>query len=252
MLNTGIHLVSGVLMPKIIVSFLNSPMRRFVIGDIHGASKALTQCLERSQFDFNLDQLIMLGDVCDGYPETNQSIETLLKIKNLTFLLGNHDWWTLQWAKGEELDDSWLQYGGKNTIKSYPDSMPKEHIALLENANYYFVLDNKLFVHAGINPQLPIEDQDEQVLLWDRHFIQEAIGQHSRNKNHKLTSYDEVFVGHTPTHRIGHFKPVKFCEVWMMDTGAGWGEHLSMMNIDTKEIYQSDRVESLYPVGSGR
>ncbi len=252
MINSDIPLVSGALMLRIIKSFLNSPMRKFVIGDIHGASRALTQCLERSEFDFDQDQLIMLGDVCDGYPETNQSIEILLKVKSLIYILGNHDWWTLQWAKGEELDDSWLQYGGKNTIESYPGGMPKEHIALLENANYYFVQNNKLFVHAGIDPQRPIENQDSQILLWDRKFVQEAIGQHTRNENVSLTSYDEVFVGHTPSHRIDHFKPIKFCEVWMMDTGAGWGERLSMMNIDTKEVFQSDRVESLYPPGSGR
>ncbi|MTI38524.1 metallophosphoesterase [Fulvivirga lutimaris] len=227
-------------------------MRRFVIGDIHGASRALLQCLERSQFDFDKDQLIMLGDVCDGYPETNQSIETLLKIKHLVFLLGNHDWWTLQWAKGEEPDNAWLQFGGQNTIKSYPDKMPSSHVALLENAPYYYEQDNKLFVHAGIDPNLAIQEQDDHTLIWDRKFIQEAIGQHMRKEDISLTGYDEVFVGHTPSHRLEHFKPVKFCEVWMMDTGAGWGEHLSIMDIDTKEVYQSDRVETLYPPGSGR
>lgn len=239
-------------MPKINESLLNSLMRRFVIGDIHGASRALIQCLERSQFNFNKDQLIMLGDVCDGYPETNQSIETLLKSKNLVFLLGNHDWWALQWAKGEEPDPAWLQFGGENTIKSYPAGMPSSHIALLENAHYYFEQDNKLFVHAGIDPNLNIEEQDKHTLIWDRQFIQQAIAQHTRNNKVLLTGYDEIFVGHTPSHRIGHFKPVKFCEVWMMDTGAGWGECLSMMDIDTKEVFQSYRVETLYPPGSGR
>ncbi|MEQ8478727.1 metallophosphoesterase [Fulvivirga sp.] len=227
-------------------------MRRFVIGDIHGAGKALIQCLERSQFDFNKDQLIMLGDVCDGYPETNRSIEILLKIKNLIFLLGNHDWWALQWAKGHEPDAAWLQFGGLNTIKCYPHGMPSSHVALLENAPYYYEQDNKLFVHAGIDPNLKVEEQDKYTLIWDRHFIQEAIAQHIRDENISLTDYEEIFVGHTPSHRMGHFKPVKFCEVWMMDTGAGWGECLSMMDINTKEVYQSDRVETLYPPGSGR
>lgn len=227
-------------------------MRRFVMGDIHGANRALEQCLERSAFNFEEDQLIMLGDVCDGYPETKQSIETLLKIKHLIFLLGNHDWWTLQWAKGKEPDPAWQQFGGENTIKSYPEGMPDDHVAMLENAPYYYKWDNKLFVHAGIDTQLQIEDQDEHTLLWDRRFIQEAISQHTKDRNTSLTSYDAIYVGHTPSHRFGHFKPVRLCEVWMMDTGAGWGEHLSMMDIDTKEVFQSDRVEGLYPPGSGR
>ena len=46
---------------------------------------------------------------------------------------------------------------------------------------------------------------------------------------------------------------IKACEVWMMDTGAGWsGGVLTMMNIDTKEIFQSDRVDKLYYEYQGR
>ena len=39
-------------------------MKTFVIGDIHGAYKALLQCFERSGFDYEKDHLIVLGDVC--------------------------------------------------------------------------------------------------------------------------------------------------------------------------------------------
>jgi serine/threonine protein phosphatase 1 len=44
-------------------------MRAFVIGDLHGAYKALEQCLDRSGFDYENDVLIQLGDIADGYPE---------------------------------------------------------------------------------------------------------------------------------------------------------------------------------------
>jgi len=46
--------------------------------------------------------------------------------------------------------------------------------------------------------------------------------------------------------------PVHSCEVWLMDTGAGWYGKLSMMNIDTKKIFQSDPVPDLYPKYTGR
>ncbi|MCA9398849.1 MAG: metallophosphoesterase, partial [Candidatus Omnitrophica bacterium] len=55
-------------------------MRVFAIGDIHGAYKALIQCLERSGFDYQKDRLIVLGDVCDGYPQAKKCISELLKI----------------------------------------------------------------------------------------------------------------------------------------------------------------------------
>ena len=44
-------------------------MKTYAIGDIHGAYKALIQCFERSKFDYKNDRLIVMGDVCDGYPE---------------------------------------------------------------------------------------------------------------------------------------------------------------------------------------
>ena len=37
-----------------------------------------------------------------------------------------------------------------------------------------------------------------------------------------------------------------------MDTGAGWDGTLSMMNVDNKELFQSDPVEDLYPKEPGR
>ena len=45
------------------------PLRTFVIGDIHGAHKALIQCFERSGFDHSSDRLISLGDACDDCPD---------------------------------------------------------------------------------------------------------------------------------------------------------------------------------------
>ena len=58
-------------------------MKTFVIGDIHGSNKALEQCLERSKFDKEKDQLISLGDIADGWSETSECVDTLLSIKNL-------------------------------------------------------------------------------------------------------------------------------------------------------------------------
>lgn len=224
-------------------------MRQFVIGDIHGAHKALVQCLERSGFDYEHDQLICLGDVCDGWPETNQAIEELLRIKNLVFILGNHDYWTLEWAKSGEVRGIWFSQGGEGTVKSYPEGMPEPHVRLLKNAHYYFTDDKKLFVHAGIEPEIPVEAQSPETFLWDRSLFRKAIDQSCPDC--QLTSYKEVYIGHTPIHHY-QMKPLKCCEVWLMDTGAGWEGVLSMMDVNTKQVYTSDLVMDMYPKGSGR
>ena len=66
-------------------------MKRYVLGDIHGNFKALKQVLKRSKFDYEKDELIIIGDVVDGYSCSFEVVEELLKIKNKVFILGNHD-----------------------------------------------------------------------------------------------------------------------------------------------------------------
>lgn len=223
--------------------------RAFVIGDIHGAYRALRQCLARVDFDFENDHLISLGDVCDGWPETRQCIDELLKIRNLTYILGNHDLWTRQWIETGYIDRAWFSQGGEATIKSYPDGVPVKHLEFLKNARHYYRVDNKLFVHAGINTKIPLEEQGPDIFLWDRNLARIVLELYMKEIQGKLSTFDEIYIGHTP---IPFSKPIKSCEVWMMDTGAGWSGVLSMMNLDTKEIFCSDAVPSLYPGVEGR
>jgi serine/threonine protein phosphatase 1 len=223
--------------------------RKFVMGDIHGSYRALRQCLERSSFDFDHDQLIFLGDVADGWPETKACINELLKIKNLIYIFGNHDFWTLEWMQTGFTEEIWLQQGGDATIKSYKDGIPQSHITLLDNSFTYYLTDRKLFVHAGINPAAPLEVQGLTTFLWDRQLALMALQFHAKGISQNLTEFDEVFLGHTP---IPDGKPIKACEVWLMDTGAGWSGVLSMMDLNTYEVFSSDPVPSLYPGVEGR
>lgn len=221
--------------------------KTFVIGDIHGSYRALLQCLRISGFNYNEDTLICLGDVADGWPETYLAINELLQIRNLVFVLGNHDFWALDWMETGEANPMWLMQGGQATIDSYTTDIPASHIRLLKNALPYHTDNNRLFVHAGINPFKPITQQGIQTFLWDRDFAKLAQVRH--HEEQRLTTYDEVYIGHTP---IKEEKPVQYGEVWMMDTGAGWSGRLSMMNIDTHECFVSDPVPQLYPGVTGR
>ena len=221
----------------------------YVIGDIHGAFKALKQCLDKSKFDYKSDHLICLGDVCDGWPDTKLCVDELLKITNLTYILGNHDIWLLNWMTQNILEDIWLSQGGAATVASYSKGIPPLHVSLLKKAKPFFLLEKRLFVHAGIDPLIPLEQQDIVNFAWDRSLIQKAWNYYVTETSAQLTQFDEVYIGHTP---IPFTHPVKSCEIWMMDTGAGWSGVLSMMNVNTKEIFTSDPVPSLYPGIEGR
>lgn len=125
-------------------------MKRFVIGDIHGAYKALMHVLQASGFNYEEDTLICLGDVADGWTEVPECFDELLKIKNMIYILGNHDQWLYEYFKFGYTPHIWTSQGGQNTIDAYmrrPETM-EAHQRLLEQAlPYYITEDNKLFVH---------------------------------------------------------------------------------------------------------
>ncbi len=228
-------------------------MKTFVIGDIHGAHRALVQCLERANFDRTHDRLIVLGDVCDGWPDVKAAIDELLKIPNLEYLMGNHDLWAYEWATTGFQEEIWLSQGGENTVRSYNGQpMPPEHVEFLRKAKWWHSENNRLFVHAGIDPELTIDEQDSQTLVWDRRLVTLAQRMAITRPDFQFSNFSEIFVGHTTTQVFRLNEPSRFCNVWMVDTGAGWSGRLSIMNVDTKEFWQSDLTTELFAGVKGR
>jgi serine/threonine protein phosphatase 1 len=179
--------------------------------------------------------------------------EELHSIRNRIILLGNHDEWALGWFLTGNAPSIWLTQGGDNTCRSYPDIIPPHHIEMLSTARLYYILDNKLFVHGGYIPGKDIELQDKHILLWDRTLILSAIKRRYSGEKTRLIDFDEVYVGHTPTLNFNELKPITACGVCLMDTGAGWpGGVLTILDIDSKEYYQSEPVDRLYPGIRGR
>jgi serine/threonine protein phosphatase 1 len=127
--------------------------------------------------------------------------------------------------------------------------VPKEHIELLSGAPYYLEIDNKLFVHGGIDPSKEIGRHETEELIWDRLLIQKAIDKAAQSPTHRFGPWDAIFIGHTTT---GSTEPLRACNVWDLDTGAGWMGKLTMMDIDTFQYWQSDPVTQLYPGHRGR
>lgn len=227
-------------------------INRFAIGDIHGRYDALLECLEKCEFDYDNDLLIVLGDVCDGGYNTAQCVEELFEIKNLVFIMGNHDEWFLNHIKSGWADNIWLHQGGYNTIKSYGGlfkvsdyildsslllkevNVPVTHQEFFNNAKYYYELDNMLFVHAGIKEGIPLEKQRKETLLWDR----DMWFYDCRTK--PIKGFKKIFIGHTAQ---SSEVPENYHNVWNLDTGAGWKGKLTIMNIDTEEYWQSKRQE---------
>ena len=130
-------------------------MKTFVIGDIHGALKAVKQILERASVSSS-DTLIFLGDYVDGWSESPQVIDffmELIKTNNCVFLRGNHDELVLHWLQNNHDNPMWFAHGGESTVNAYKNIDRKtreKHIEfLLQLKNFHLDNHNRLFVHAG-------------------------------------------------------------------------------------------------------
>ena len=228
-------------------------VKTFVLGDVHGAYQALLQCFERSGFDRDQDRLIALGDVCDGYSEVRQCIDELLKVRKCDLVIGNHDLWALDWALRGVAPEIWTSQGGNRTIASYGgERMPQAHIDFLKSGKPLIESWKMLFVHGGYNPDAKLEKQELEFLTWDRTLLATAWKRRLRNPAYKFGPYEAIFLGHTTTELYKTLEPLHVCNVWDLDTGAGWSGKLTIMDVETKEYWQSDLTPSLYGGNPGR
>ena len=239
---------------------MNNLYKTFVIGDVHGANKALEEVLEKSNFDYDNDTLISLGDLCDGYSETPQVIETLMKIKNLVSIIGNHDSWLYDYLTKGINNIVWDMNGGRTTMNSFIKEgrvADKKYLNFLEKQVFYYIDDkNRLFIHAGWDYEVGFPRGAEISMegggsrgfssCWNRQFFYDILNGYPHAIN-EAKAFHEIFIGHTPVKEV-----VNRNNVWNIDTGAGWGGKLTMMNVDTKEIIQSEETSFLYPEEKGR
>lgn len=240
-------------------------MRTLAIGDIHGGLQALIQIVERAKITPD-DQLIFVGDYVDGWSESAQVIQYLIelsKTNECVFIKGNHDVWCEQWLAFGDINDVWYQHGGKETIESY-NSFSKDdkqkHLDFFEAMPLYH-LDEKhrLFLHAGFTSMHGVEKEvNKQTFYYDRTLWEMALTMDKRiDKDsviypNRLKHYSEIYIGHTPTINFGRKEPMNAVNVWNVDTGAAFTGPLSAMDIETKEVFQSDELPILYPNEMGR
>lgn len=239
--------------------------RTLVIGDIHSGLKALIQVLKRAEVS-EKDKLIFLGDYVDGWSDAVETINFLIALRkthDCIFIRGNHDELCLEWLRDQADNPLWLQHGGGATLASYitADVEIKEaHILFYKNLqNTYLDTENRLFLHAGFTNLKGIDyEYFPQTFYWDRTLWELAqsldpnLGKGDRFYPKRLSQYKKIYIGHTPLSKTGMAKPKLAGNVWNIDTGAAFKGPISMLNIDTEEVWQSDSVQSLYPNERGR
>ncbi|MDR3448869.1 MAG: metallophosphoesterase family protein [Alphaproteobacteria bacterium] len=191
-------------------------VRLYVIGDIHGRLDLLND-LER-QISSDLEtapaevQTIFLGDYVDRGGESAGVIERLSAGDFCTAicpLRGNHEEVFLQFLSNASVLASWRKIGGLETLHSYGvdvgeamrgigydraqaaliEKLPQRHREFLEKTRLSFTLGDYFFSHAGIRPDVDLERQSAEDLLWIRNAFLQFQGDFGKIVVH----------GHTPT-----------------------------------------------------
>ena len=240
-------------------------LRLYAIGDVHGRADLLADMHRRIARDLARRpvadwRVIHLGDYIDRGPDSARALELLLDYQGEghgDFLIGNHDRFLLDFLLDPEGADFelWMINGGATTLDSFGiDGMA---MACSNDENACRRLHDKLiaamrpglpeflgelsrmlrfgdyvFVHAGVRPGVPLEDQSAHDLVW----IREPF----------LTSGEDhgavIVHGHTPVEAV-EVRPNRIG----IDTGAVFTGNLTCLVLAgvTRALLAADGPERL-------
>lgn len=245
--------------------------KKFVIGDIHGGAKALEDLILKIN-PREGDTFIFLGDYTDGWSESSEVVQYILDLKKsftVITIMGNHDIWTRDFLVKGKKNPIWLEHGGVSTIESYIKTSyivdPNHKEFFTDLVDYYIDEENNLFIHAGWNyrygfPAGALVDFSSGLkeCHMNRSLLEDLLlDDPPKLLLGSLKLFNSIFIGHTPTINFTSqnskiLTPINILNLWIVDTGAGFTGKLSAIDIESKQIYQSDFVKKYYPNERGR
>ena len=150
----------------------------YVIPDIHGRSDLLRDGLPliAAHARGGFGSLIALGDYVNKGPDSKTVIELLRAdpLPGWPFipLKGNHDWMMVEGLRDPAKMQDWLDRGGDTTLASYggdPSKVPSGDIEWLDSLALMHADRQRIYVHAGLDRDLPLDRQSEKTLLTKRY-----------------------------------------------------------------------------------
>jgi serine/threonine protein phosphatase 1 len=171
--------------------------RAYAIGDVHGCADLLEELLTLIERDNRARPsartfLVTLGDLVDRGPDSCGVIDRFVNSPpawaKVIHLRGNHEECFSRVLEGDvALVPNWLTYGGYECAESYgldrnwmidadphdiaarlSSKVPQSHKNFLSDMADTFQFGDYLFVHAGVRPGVPIDEQIARDLRWIR------------------------------------------------------------------------------------
>jgi serine/threonine protein phosphatase 1 len=227
--------------------WLPEGLRVYAVGDPHGCVERLVHLHDAIAAHAEASAparvlIVHLGDYVDRGPDSAGVLELLqapppVRGAAVVNLIGNHEQMmlaALDPRAEREVLGFWLDNGGAATLESYGadprdtrswDAVPREDLDYLGTLRPSLELGGYFFAHAGVRPEVPLDQQDLMDLAWIREpFL-----------SWRKPLPAVVVHGHTPAqepevlqHRIG------------IDTGAVFGGPL------TCAVLEEDRLGFLF------
>jgi serine/threonine protein phosphatase 1 len=228
-------------------------MHIYAIGDIHGQIDLLQAAHDLIAADMarhGPGPVVHVGDLVNRGPDSRGVVDFLIagldQGQDWVVLKGNHDRMFARFLSdpwepepGLRAELSWLhpRLGGADTLRSYGvanagdrpvekvhaeavEAVPQAHLAFLSALPTLHLAGEAAFVHAGIRPGIPLQDQKETDLVWIREPFLTAT-----------ESFGPLIVhGHTALEQATHYG-----NRLNLDSGAAYGGPLSAVVIEGRD-----------------
>jgi serine/threonine protein phosphatase 1 len=211
----------------------------YAIGDVHGCFDKLVRLLGRCRLHCRARpmRLVFVGDYVDRGPQSRRVVELLIETQaaapdRVICLRGNHEAMAVAAAmQGGQVEALWLINGAAVTLQSYgvarAAALPAQHLEWFRSLPCSYDDGRRHFVHAGVDPRVPLTQQSEEDQLWIREPFLSHRGDYGRLIVH----------GHTP---LPGGRPDLRSNRLNIDTGAVFGGPLTAAVFD---MTQTEPIE---------
>jgi serine/threonine protein phosphatase 1 len=150
----------------------------YVIPDLHGRRDLLDAALARiaAHAAGAFGTIVMLGDYVDKGPDSSGVVARLRggvgAAWRFVALKGNHDAMMVDALRDPATLAFWLSKGGDAALSSYGGdvtAVPQADINWLDGLPLWHVDTHRIYVHAGVDPDIALHRQREATLLWKRY-----------------------------------------------------------------------------------
>jgi len=196
----------------------------YAIGDIHGCVTLLEKALSwvQRQSGSAPYHVVFIGDYVDRGPDSKSVLDILIagprRPEDLyTCIRGNHEQMCLDSTLSAVHLNEWISNGGGATLQSFGGSIASAYTDWMSTLPYWHEDELRIFVHAGLEPGIPLLAQDPVTLLWVREPFLRSRRSFGKHVVHGHTPVGPTLLKNRTNIDAGSFRTGKLCVAAFLD-----------------------------------